>query len=124
VILLPRPAGHAFLGAAQDTVGLLGCERTLVAHGHLFSHWYPQVLLGRAALNLFILQPLLIPGAALTQMQNLALGLLEPHEVHAGPLLQLLQVPLDGILSFWHVNCIAQLGVTCKLGEGALNFTV
>jgi len=29
---LPQPAGHASLGAAQDTVGFLGCKRTLVAH--------------------------------------------------------------------------------------------
>jgi len=29
---LPRPAGHAALDAAQDTVGFLGCQRTLPAH--------------------------------------------------------------------------------------------
>jgi len=28
---LPRPAGHASLDAAQDTVGFLGCKRTLPA---------------------------------------------------------------------------------------------
>ena len=36
-------------------------------------------------------------------MQDLALGLVEPHEVHSGPLLQLVEVPLDGIPSFWRV---------------------
>jgi len=49
---LPQPAGHIF-DAAQDTFGLLGCERTLVAHIHLFICQYTQVLLGRAALDLF-----------------------------------------------------------------------
>ena len=41
-----------------------------------------------------------------------------------GPLLELVQVPLDGILSLRHVNCTTQLGVVCSLAEGALNPTV
>jgi len=47
----------------------------------------------------------LIAGVALTRVQDLALGLVEPHEVHACPFLELAHVPLDGILSFWLVNC-------------------
>ncbi|KAK4822945.1 hypothetical protein QYF61_023445 [Mycteria americana] len=121
---LPRPAGHASFDAAQDTVGLLGCEHTVLAHVQLFTHQYPQVLLSRAALNPLIPQPVLIPGVALTQVQDLALGLVEPHEVHTGPLLQLVQVPLDDIPSFRHVNCTTQLGVICKLAEGALDPTL
>ncbi|KAK4821554.1 hypothetical protein QYF61_022214 [Mycteria americana] len=35
-----------------------------------------------------------------------------------------LQIPLDGIPSFWPVNCTTQLGVICKLAEGALDLTV
>jgi len=38
-----------------------------------------------------------------------------------GPLLQLVQVPLDGIPSLRHVNHTTQLGVICKLAEGALD---
>jgi len=53
-------------------------------------------------------------------MQDLALGLVESHEVHTGPLLELVLVPLDGIPSFWCVNCTTQLAVICKLAEGAL----
>jgi len=85
---LLRAAGHTAFDAAQDTVGLLGCERTLLAHVQLFIDQYPQVLLGRAALNPFIPQPVLILGVALTQMQDLALGLVEPHEVHTDTLLE------------------------------------
>ncbi|KAK4827094.1 hypothetical protein QYF61_014196 [Mycteria americana] len=121
---LPRPAGHAAFDAAQDTVGFLGCECTLLGHIQLFIHQYPQVLLHRAALNPFIPQPVLILGADPTQVQDLVLGLAEPHEVHMGPLLQLVQVPLDGIPSLRHVNCTTQLGVVCKLAEGALDPTV
>ena len=39
-------------------------------------------------------------------------------------LLKLVQVPLNGILSLRRVNHTTQLGVTCKLAEGALNPTV
>ncbi|KAK4816042.1 hypothetical protein QYF61_011050 [Mycteria americana] len=104
-------------------VGFLGCECTLLAHIQLFTHQYPQVLL-RAAFNPFIPQPVLIPGVTLNQVQDLALGLVEPHKVHMGPLLELVQVPLDGNPSLRHVNCTTQLGVICKLAEGALDPTV
>ena len=105
-------------------IGFLGCERTLLAHVQLFIHHYPQVLLRRAALNPFIPQPVLILGVALTQVQDLALGLVEPHEVHMGPLFRLVQVPLDGIPSLGHVNRTTQLGVIHKLAEGALDPTM
>jgi len=36
---LPQPAGHASLAAAQDTVGFLGCKRTLSAHVELLIHF-------------------------------------------------------------------------------------
>jgi len=83
----PSTCQRASLHAVQDISGLLVCERTLLAHVQLFIHQYPQVLLGRAPLNPFIPQPLLIgSGVALIQVQDLALGLVEPHEVHTGPL--------------------------------------
>jgi len=84
-----------------------------VAHVKLFIHQYPQALLGRATLNLVLIRP--------TQTQDLALGLVEPLEVHTGPFFKLVQVLLDGILSFWCVNCSTQLGFICKLAEGALD---
>ncbi|KAK4821646.1 hypothetical protein QYF61_026507 [Mycteria americana] len=121
---LPRPAGHASFDAAQDTVGRLGCECALLAHVQLFVHQYPQVLFYRTALDHIIPQSLLKPRIAPTQVQDPALGLVEPHEVHTGPLLQLVQVPLDDIPSFWRVRCTTQLGVICKLAEGALDLAV
>ena len=38
-----------------------------------------------------------------------------------GPLLELIQVPLDGILSLGQADYTTQLGVICKLAEGALD---
>ena len=57
-------------------------------------------------------------------MQDLALGHIERHDVHTGPPLQLFQVHLDDITSFWHVNCSNQLSVICRLAEGALDHAV
>ena len=48
---LPCPAGCTALDAAQDTVGFLGCEVTLLAHVQLHIHQHPQVFYSRAALN-------------------------------------------------------------------------
>ena len=57
-------------------------------------------------------------------MQDLALGLVELREVPMGPLLKPVKGPLDGIPSLKSTNCTSQLGVICKLAEGALNPTV
>ena len=57
-------------------------------------------------------------------MQDLALSLVESHEVHAGPVLQLVQVPLDGIPSLWCASCTTQPGAVCKLAEGALDLAM
>jgi len=55
------------------------------AHIQFFIHQYHQVLLHRAPLNPFITQSVRILGIALIQVQDLALGLVEHHEVHVGP---------------------------------------
>ncbi|KAK4822416.1 hypothetical protein QYF61_015163 [Mycteria americana] len=70
------------------------------------------------------LQPVLIPGLAPTPVQDLALGLVEPHEVRMGPLLELVQVPVNGIPSLRRVSRTTQVGVICKLAEGALDPSV
>jgi len=61
-------------------------------------------------------------GVAPTHVQDPALGLIEPYEVHMGPFLELVQVPLDRILQ--HVNHTTQLGVICKLPEGSLDHSI
>ncbi|KAK4830124.1 hypothetical protein QYF61_008551 [Mycteria americana] len=86
---LPRPAGHTSFYAAQGTIGVLGCKRTLLSHVQVFIH--------QAALNPFIPQPVPELGIAPTQVQDLALGLVELHEVLTGPLLKPVKILLDGI---------------------------
>ncbi|PKU44258.1 hypothetical protein llap_5451 [Limosa lapponica baueri] len=77
-----------------------------------------QQVHGTPAHSVFVL------GIDLTQVQNLALGLIELHEVYAGPLLKPVKVPLDGIPSLQYVNRSTQLGVIGKLAEGALSSTI
>jgi len=61
-------------------------------------------------------------GIALTQVQDLALGLVELHESRTGPPLQPVRVTLDGISSLQQVDRTTQLGA--RLAEGALNPTI
>ena len=56
--------------------------------------------------------------------QDLALGVVEPHEIHMGPILNLVHFPLDGIPSLRCVSRTTQLGVICKLAKGAVNLSV
>ena len=103
---------------------MMGCKYTLLAHVQFYIKQHPQVLLQRSAHNRFFLHFVLILKIALTTVQDLALGFVELHEVHMGPPLKPVQVPLDGIPSPQHVDCTTQLGVIGKLAEGALNPTV
>jgi len=48
-------------------------------------------------------------GVATIQVQDLALGFDEPHDVLLGPLFEAVQVFLVGIPSLGHVNHITQL---------------
>ena len=63
-----------------------------------FIHQHPQILL-RAALKPFYTQPVSVLWIGLTQLQDIALGLVEFQELGMGPPLQPTQVPLDGIPS-------------------------
>jgi len=79
---LTRPAGQNAFDAAQDTVGLGGCECTLPGHVKLLVNQHPEVLLLRVALYPFSTQPVFVLGIASTCVQDPALGLVELHEVH------------------------------------------
>ncbi|PKU39466.1 hypothetical protein llap_10229 [Limosa lapponica baueri] len=71
----------------------------------------------RVALNPFSTHPVTV--IAVTRVQDLALDLVELHEVGMGPYLKPVQVPLNGIPSLQCVDCTTQLGVISKLAEGA-----
>jgi len=86
-----------------------------MAHVQFFIHWDPQVLLGRAALSVFFSQSVYMSGIVPTQVQHLALGLVEIHQVCRGSLFKPVQVPLDGIHFFCDINYTTHLSIIRKL---------
>ncbi|KAK4823325.1 LOW QUALITY PROTEIN: hypothetical protein QYF61_000927 [Mycteria americana] len=125
---LPRPAGHTSFDAAQDTVGLLGCERTLRTHVQLFIHQYPQVLFRRAALNHIIPQPVLKPRITPTQvtLHLASLNLMRFTQAHFSSLSKSLWMTShpSGVSTATTQLATTQLGVICKLSESALDLAV
>ena len=82
-----------------------------------------HVSFSRAALNSFP-HFVLVMEVTSSQVQDLALGFVEPHQVHLDPLLKPVYVALNGIPSLWYVDHTPQLGVISQLVEGALDPTV
>ncbi|KAK4832297.1 hypothetical protein QYF61_021696 [Mycteria americana] len=66
-------------------------------------------------------KPVALHGVAVTQVQDLALGLVKPHTIDLGPSIQPVQVSLQSLPTLKQINTPAQLGVICKLTEGALD---
>jgi len=68
-----------------------------------FFQQYPQVFLHRAALNPLIPEPVSILVISSAQVQDLALGLVELHEVHTGLLLlKILHANYFFLMLFYH----------------------
>ena len=121
---LPHPAGHTFFDAAQDMVGFSAAGAHCLVMLSFSSTNTRKYFSSGLSLNSFSAQPVFVLGITPTHVQDLALDLVELHEVCTGPCLQLFQFLLDGIVSFQRVDCTTQLGVIGKLAEGALNPTV
>ncbi|KAK4817239.1 hypothetical protein QYF61_005261 [Mycteria americana] len=117
----PSPAGHAIPDTSQDAIGFLGRLGTLLAHIQLAVNQHPQVLLCLAAFQPLFPKPVALHGVAVAQVQDLAFGLVEPHTTDLGPSIQPVQVPLQSLPTLQQINTPAQLGVICKLTEGALD---
>jgi len=54
-------------------------------------------------------------------VQDPALDLVEPHTVGLSPSIQSVQIPLQSLPTLEQISAPTQLGVICKLTEGALN---
>ncbi|KAK4821936.1 hypothetical protein QYF61_004940 [Mycteria americana] len=117
----PSPAGHAIPDTSQDAVGLLGHLGTLLAHIQPAVSQHPQVLLCLAAFQPLFPKPVALQGVAVTQVQDPALSLVEPHTIGPSASIQPAQVPLQSLPTLQQINTPTQLGVICKLTEGALD---
>ena len=78
---VPLPARQPSFDATQYLFGLAGSKYTLLANVKFLTSQHFQVLFLRTALKPFSTQPVSELGIALTQVQDLALGLVELHEV-------------------------------------------
>ncbi|KAK4829997.1 hypothetical protein QYF61_008167 [Mycteria americana] len=117
----PSPAGHAIFDTGQDAIGFLGHLGTLLAHIQAAVNQHAQVLLCQAAFQPVFPKPVALHGVVVAQVQDLALSLVKPHTVDLGPSIQPVQVPLQSLPTLKQINTPAQLGVICKLTEGALD---
>ncbi|KAK4806229.1 hypothetical protein QYF61_013373 [Mycteria americana] len=117
----PSPAGHAIPDTSQDAIGFLGHLGTLLAHIQAAVNQHPQVLLCQAAFQPLFPKPVALHGVAVAQVQDLALGLVKPHTIDLSPSIQPVQVPLQSLPPLKQINTPTQLGVICKLTEGALD---
>jgi len=75
----------------------------------------------RTALQPLLPIPVSFDGIVVTQVQDLAFGLVETHTVGLGSSVQPDQIPLQSLPSLEKVDSPPQLGVICKLTEGTLN---
>ncbi|KAK4831521.1 hypothetical protein QYF61_018123 [Mycteria americana] len=117
----PSPAGHTISDTSQHAIGFLGHLGTLLAHIQATVNQHPQVLFRQAAFQPLFPKPVALHGVAVAQVQDPALGLVEPHTTDLGPSIQPVQVPLQSLPTLQQINTPAQLGVICKLTEGALD---
>ncbi|KAK4831047.1 hypothetical protein QYF61_014979 [Mycteria americana] len=117
----PSPADHAISDTSQDAIGLLGRLGTLPAHIQAAVNQHPQVLFHQAAFQPLFPKPVGLHGVVVAQVQDLALGLVKPHTIDLSPSLQPVQIPLQNLPTLKQINTPAQLGVICKLTEGALD---
>ncbi|KAK4827826.1 hypothetical protein QYF61_021910 [Mycteria americana] len=116
----PSPAGHTIFDTSQDAVRFLGHLGTLLAHVQLAVNQHPQVLFHQAAFQPLFPKPVVLHGVVVTQVQDLALSLVEPHTIDLGPSIQPVQVPLQSLPTLKQINIPTQLGVICKLTKGTL----
>ena len=114
------PAGHTLPDTSQDAVGLLGHLGTLLAHVQTAVDHHPQVLFHQAAFQPLFLKPIPLHGVVVTEVQDPALGLVEPHAIGLGPLIQPFQILLQSLPTLKQINTPTRFGVTCKLTKEAL----
>ncbi|CAN0300535.1 unnamed protein product [Bubo scandiacus] len=91
---IPSPAGHTISDTSQDAIGLLGHLGTLLAHIQLAVDQHPQVLFHQAPFQPLFPKPVALHGVVMTQVQDLALTLVEFHTIDLDPSLQPVQIPL------------------------------
>ncbi|KAK4823866.1 hypothetical protein QYF61_007622 [Mycteria americana] len=111
----PSPAGHIISDTSQDAIGFLGHLGTLLAHIQPAVDQHPQVLFHQAPFQPLFPKPVALHGVVVAQVQDPARSFVEPHTIGLGPSIQ------PSLPTLKQINTPTQLGVICKLTEGALD---
>ena len=93
----------------------------MLAYIQLAVDQHPQVLFHQAAFQPLFPKPVELHGVVVTQAQDLALSLVEPPTVGLSPSLRPVKISLQSLPTLQQINTPTQLGVVCKLTEGALD---
>ncbi|KAK4831627.1 hypothetical protein QYF61_018567 [Mycteria americana] len=87
----PTPAGHTISNTSQNAIGFLGHLGTPLAHVQPAVNQHSQVLFPRAAFQPLFPKPVALHGVVVTQVQDPALSLVEPHTIGLSPSIQPVQ---------------------------------
>jgi len=101
---LPTPAGHTIPDTSQGAIGLLGLPSTLLAHVQPAVYQLPKIFFRWAALQPLFPRPVVLHGFVVTKVQDPAFGLIEPHTLGLGPLIQPVQIPLQSLPTLEQIN--------------------
>lgn len=104
----PWPANNSLPNAAKDAVGLLCHEGTLLANDQLGINQDPKILLREFAFQLVASQEVLMPLVFLPRCRTLYFSFVKLHEIPLSPILQHIQVPLNGGTTIWPISCSSQ----------------
>jgi len=105
----------------MQAIGLLGHLGTLLAHVQPSINQYPQVHFLCTVFQPLCSKLVVLPGVVVAKVQDPAFDFVEPHPIGFSSAIQPVQIPLQGLTTLRQINTSSQLGVICKLGEGALN---
>lgn len=108
------PAGSALPYTAQEVVGFLFHEGTLLAYSQPAVQQDTQVFFCKATSQLISTQPSLVPGVIPLQVQDFALPIVEPHEVPISPFPQPVKVPVHGSTTLWCISHSFQFRIMCR----------
>ncbi|GAB0208543.1 macrophage immunometabolism regulator [Grus japonensis] len=94
---------------------------TLLTPTEPAANQHPQIPFCRAALQPLLSQSMLVSGITPSQVLNLAFVLVKFHAIDDCPMLQSIQIPLQGPSSLERVNSTSQFSIVSKLANGAFN---
>ena len=116
---LLTPPGYC--NAGQDVSSPPGHLGTLLAHVQLSIDQPTQVPFLFVVIQSICPKPRALHEVIVAKLQVPALSLIEHHRVHLSPVIQPIQIPLQGLPTLRQIDTTFQLGVICKLTEGTLN---